>query len=852
MKRPPAAPPQPQGPGLRKQGQRFRHEFERLQSALAREDATVELRRDPFGIAPERALVFVTATPITNFLRAAEQVGLEVLSESDYDGDFEQDYFNDFTGPTSPTLYATMPTQETFDQLLRLWQKYQAREQAEHGYTPWFNLFGMLVELRPWGPKDRLSFDNQVELRNRLPFDLREEVRLELEHWPTKDQEKLNQWRLETENKVLALGGRIIDRSSIHEGIFSYDAILVGLAAGTVRDLIDDPTAPEGLATLDGLQFILPQSIAQSLPSETQSSDANRSDLEEFDPENPFRVLLLDGTPVARHPILDGGVAIEDVHNLVDRSIVSNRRHATEMASLVLRGDLGSDGKPVRDSRILSIPLLIDNENNATSPNDRLFVDLVHTALHRAFGGEEPVAPLAFVVNFSIGVRGSNFSDRISSLARLLDWWSSKAGILFVVSAGNVEFDLHISDIAIGEFRDLPLAQRQALVRDAQQQRRFERTMLAPGEALNVLTVGAASLDLSPKPMPAAPNSIDIYSEEDALPAINSGIGLGPFRTIKPDLISAGGHHEIRAIPAGNDLRLQTAHTSTRSGLIVATAPSGFGSPLETRSRGTSCAAALVTRSLLNTAAALTDDGGPFAGLELDRTDLALLTRALAINASRWPNSAFELYRAEVTAAKKHYIRAAEEVTRYFGYGYMDANLMQEAPLQGVTLVGVGRIQKDGGMIFDVPLPPSLSGDMIHRNMLVTITWFSPVNPTRAKYRLASLEAIAADGTEFYNDEKDNDWYLAMKTEPPASSLIKRGTVWSRRLAHKRVRAPEFNDGAKLPIRVQCHDASRGGLDPDLEIPFAVVVTLLVSTTAEYDIYEEVRDQLLIRLQSFH
>lgn len=244
------------------------------------------------------------------------------------------------------------------------------------------------------------------------------------------------------------------------------------------------------------------------------------------------------------------------------------------------------------------------------------------------------------------------------------------------------------------------------------------------------------------------------------------------------------------------------------------------------------------------------EEGGPYEGIELSRNDLALLTRALAINAGRWPDAAKSLYAIENSAlGGKRFQQAAEEVARHFGYGFLDPELMREAPLHGVTLVGLGHVRKDRGTIFDMPLPSSLSGDMVHRSMLVTLTWFSPVEPARAKYRLAALEAIAADGDVLEDDAEDKHWNLAMKSQPPAVTLIKRGTAWSRRLVHNRVRAPDYDDEAILPIRVQCRDASGGGLDPDLEIPFAIAVTLEVAATAEYDVHEEIRDKLVIRLR---
>ena len=197
------------------------------------------------------------------------------------------------------------------------------------------------------------------------------------------------------------------------------------------------------------------------------------------------RAVRLDGTPVAGHRSLDGGVVIEDVHDLVGRSVVAERRHATSMASLILRGDLTADGVPVQDSRLLCIPVLVDAEGGASSPEDRLFVDVVHVALTRALAGAEPLAPEAFVVNFSVGIRRSGFAGRISSLARLLDWWAHSEGVLFVVSSGNVLEDLGIPGMTSVAFEEATLQERRELVAAAQRAGRHERTLLAPSEALN-------------------------------------------------------------------------------------------------------------------------------------------------------------------------------------------------------------------------------------------------------------------------------------------------------------------------------------------------------------------------------
>ena len=841
----------PQSRGAAAQGRQWGAQFDRLEAGLSEEDPEAVLRRDPGGIAPERALVFVTAVPIANFVRAARLVGLEVLAEFDLDEDYalDEELIVKHRDMASPTLYATMPTRDSFERLLRLWRAYQREEPSEDGNAPWKQLFEMLDDLRAWGPEDRLSADTRTELEERLADDDAAEVRLELEIWPTRSRERRERWRGEAERRVAALGGRVLSRSSIEEEGFIYEALLAVLSVGSVRQLMEDPGAAEGLATLDGLQFVLPQVVAQSQPNQSGPLDAPGLDgVAPFDGETPLRAVLLDGTPVAAHRSLDGGVVIEDVHDLVGRSVVAQRRHATSMASLILRGDLVADGVPVQGSRLLCIPVLVDAEGEASSPEDRLFVDVVHVALTRALAGAEPLAPEAFVVNFSVGVRRSNFAGRISSLARLLDWWAHSQGVLFVVSSGNVPADLDIAGMTSVGFEEASLEERRVLVAVAQRAGRHERTLLAPSEALNALTVGAASVDLAPPSWAARPGEVAIQDENEPAPAISTAHGPGPFGAIKPDLLAAGGRHDVRTIPAGDNTRLRVMRETGRSGVFVAATRGGLSR--RERARGTSCAAALTTRAVLNAAAELTAEDGPYAGQELSRRDLALLTRALAVNASRWPEAAHARYREEHRRlGKSRHFQAKEEVARQFGHGVLDVDLMREAPGSGTTLVGLGSVRKDGARIFDVPLPSSMSGDSVHRAMYVTLAWFSPMETSRARYRLAALEAVASDGVDLGDGAEDKGWHLAMKSGHLDGKMIKRGTLWSRRMVHERVRVPEFVEGATLPIRVQCRDVSGGGLNPDDDIGFAIAVTLEVADTVRYDIHEEVRDALRVRVR---
>ena len=846
----PRKPPRPRGPGQQIQHRRFQSTFDRLADALNEPDPAFILRQDPTGIAPERALVFITAGRIQNFARAARRAGLEVFAESDLEA--VEDFPDGFVlapgrSTMSRTLYATMPTLESCRQIQSLWTAHGNREPAPAGAAPWWQLFDLMLELRPWGPGDRLSEEARVIIENRLPLEDDDEVPIEFEIMPTGNATNRERWCRETERRILERGGRVLDRSSISGDEFIYEALLAELPARSVRAMLDDPDDIEGLVTIEGVQFILPQTIGEAAPSDYEPDTAEYDSPTKFDAEAPIRAALLDGTPVAAHPALEGGLVIEDVHDLVRLSTVEERQHATEMASLILRGDLEADGVALSHARIVSVPLLIDNNVTVTSsPPDRLFVDLVHVALTKLFEDDEFSANNAFVVNFSIGVRDMRFAGRISSLARLMDWWAAKEGVLFVISAGNILENLVLKNVSASDFQDTDHDERCAIARDFLRDEAFNRTLLAPAECLNGIAVGALSLDLNDCRPPAQADITTLESETEVWPQMTSALGLGPHRAIKPDFLAVGGRQEVRMLPSDADTILSPLKESQRTGLVVAaTTIEGHG---RKKARGTSHAAALTTRAILQCAEALMAEDGPYEDQDLSRRDLALLTRALAINSARWPQDANRLYEKHLEhLGSSQHAWAKQEVCRLFGHGVLSTDLMLRSPESGVTLVGLGSIRKDQAQVFRLPLPVSLSGDRTPRSMRVTLAWFSPVDPVRAQYRLAALEAIAFD-EDF--EGKDPKWCLGLGSFGPDANMIKRGTAWSCRLINKTQRVPHFQDGDDIPIYVQCRDASGGGLNPDDDVDYAIAVTLEVEADVQYDIHYEVEANIRLRVRS--
>jgi len=485
---------------------------------------------------------------------------------------------------------------------------------------------------------------------------------------------------------------------------------------------------------------------------------------------------------------------------------------------------------------------MVDGDRGAFSPQNKLFVDVLHVALTRLFAGNNALAPDAFVV--MVGVPEMRFAGRISSLARLLDWWSNEHGMLFVVSTGNVFDDFLARDVETARLLAADVPARRKAIKDALVGAGYGRALMSPAEALNVLSVGAISEDLlAAGNEPRGADIVQLETDGSRFPAVSSALGLGPFRCIKPDVLVTGGTHEVRAAADGNHTKLSVVLNSP-SGLVVASPRINVGNGRR-RSRGTSCAAALTTRAVMQSAAAMTEEGGPYNEAALTRVDLALLTRALCVNAADWSNEALAYY--DETAdrlGRNKVLRCSEEVARHFGHGYLSAERMQQSPAQGVTLVGLGDVRKDQGKIFDMPLPPSLSGDRVPRSMRVTLAWFSPATAARSRYRMAALRAIAADVIDDDDQDEDKGWGLLLKAAGPDRHMIRRGTVWSRRLVHGRLAGPAYNEDVTIPIRVQCQDASGGGLDPDLDIRFAIAVTLEIEAEVNYDIYAEIREKI--------
>ena len=257
-------------PSRARQGERLQPVFQRLRDVFDADRDPVTLREDPTGIAPERALVLDVAGGIDDFYRAAQRIdGLEYLGDEEADFEPDQDFAEPDTRkdregeyrtdkPVVDRLYLAMPDTRALQQLVRLWDRYQAGERAQQGFRPWFDLFDRLRELRAWGPLDRIP-ENTITWLTEALAARADPVRVEIELWSHRGAEQQRRSSNHFERAVRDAGGEIRHRASIPD--IAYEAALVDLPAAEALRLRQREQSP--LALCDDVMRVLPQSTAE-------------------------------------------------------------------------------------------------------------------------------------------------------------------------------------------------------------------------------------------------------------------------------------------------------------------------------------------------------------------------------------------------------------------------------------------------------------------------------------------------------------------------------------------------------------------------------------------------------------
>jgi hypothetical protein len=777
---------------------------------------------------------------IEDFIKAVRAVPeLEWLGEVAVDAIAPDDdfYIEEDEGSTFPgRLFLLGADQRALNQLLALWARYQADPTARfpQGLNKFRNVFGHLIRIRPWDVRDRIDEEVRAYWAELVEEDA---IRFEIEAWFSTSDRKNEQTAAEIERLTNALGGRVVQRLLLPDIL--YHGFLVEVPGRAIRETLDGEIP--GLALSDRIMFFRPK--AQSVTEGLRDIEASPAPEVATPSDWPPVVALFDGMPLQNHSLLLGRLAVDDPDGWEEGYEAKDRVHGTVMASLVLHGELdGTDG-PLRH-RLYVRPILRPNPNDNINerrvehtPDNVLLIDLVHRAVKRLFdddGQGHGLAPSVRVVNLSVGNHFRVFAKDLCPWARLLDWLSWRYNVLFIVSAGN-RFAPFRLELTRAQFAALDAQGKAKAVLAAMVAEGPHRRLIAPAEAINVVTVGASHEDNSQ--FAEVAGRFDLFERGGVSPL--SRIGHGFKRAVKPELLAAGGRvlHMEQMGPEGEACELKPLDLWGPPGQRAAVPPL-LGQPQNqtAHSRGTSNATALTSRTAariyesLEEARRLYPNAPP---IEFD----AVLLKALLVHGASWRNAARallaerpDLQEIENAAAR----RAAEKdyLGRWLGYGFLDPIRSVACSAERATVIGVAEIGDGEAVRFSMPLPPTLAGKVLWRRLTLTLAWMSPINCASQAYRRARL----------WVTPNQTALRVTRKNGVHEKAAI-RGTLQHEVLEGEQALA--FADGNTFECEVHCM-ADAGGLEGSVR--FALCVSLEVAEGAAVPVYQEIRDRIALQV----
>lgn len=276
----------------------------------------------PDEVDPALVVVFDLAGSIKDFRNAIDQIeGLEFLSEligdrSEPDDDFHmtESEAGRTDKPVQHSLYLRMSNAKAIDELLRLFNAWQADPSASfvRGLGKFKTAFQQLTAIRRWGPEDRIR---ETGLREQWQETLDvigqsiSIIMVEVELWYRRDATQRATAQAHVEQVISASCGRVLDRSQI--GDISYHALLAELPIQQVHSLLADGAESIRLLTTDEVMVVSPFTPMSVAPptlepvSEVRLPSGERAD-------GLPRVALLDGLPFPNHNVLAGRLVVDD------------------------------------------------------------------------------------------------------------------------------------------------------------------------------------------------------------------------------------------------------------------------------------------------------------------------------------------------------------------------------------------------------------------------------------------------------------------------------------------------------------------------------------------------------------
>ena len=795
------------------------------------------------GFEPEMVLVIEIIGSVDKFRQAIEKAGLEWFGEWDTDDVEPDEYFYEEDEEEKPKLdklipkrlFVSLANQSGFYKLQSLWNQWKKdKTKFNRGEKKWRDVFERTHNVRKWGIKDSLietgMIDRWRDLINPVQTD-NNPVYFQIELFYRKLPEK----RKETEKAITQLlknlGGKKLNSIDI-PGI-PFHAIKAQLPYKEIQNVLkilkdNEDNLDIKLFNFSGIMYFRPTGQSVTIP--TTDIPVEEIRFPKVLPESPPVVAILDGVPNLKHEALNNRLKFDDPDNLSEKYQPGERRHGTAMASLVIHGEVTNTQTEPLSSYVYHLPIMQPNlearnfgECVEGFPNEVFFEDRIERAVRRMFEGEgsvEAQAPKVKVINLSIADLDRPFIHTISPCARLLDYLSYKYSVLFCVSAGNF-FDNINLNMSLEKFKTLTDSQKTASLLKCVEKQLSNRRILSPSESVNSLTIGALHTDKSGDYISG--HRVDLQPDNNLFSPI-SRLGLGFHRSIKPEIYLPGGrklytfsHGDYSVDRASRAPGQQVAYDSKQEGNTSTVA----------YTHGTSNATALATRSGAKIHEMLSQLQKK-ENNQIPDNLVAVLIKTLLVHGAKHDDLVKETLSGVFTNSKK------ETIARYIGYGTIDIDRVLKCTEQRGTIIGYGELQEKRMHEYKLPLPISLSNQKMWRRMIVTLAWFSPINPSHRNFREAKLELKPS--------KKWETTPLSLKRKDSDYNQVSRGTVQHEVLEIKNKTTAIYEENADITLQVMCKSDATERLEE--KIPYGLAVTLEVEETVDIPIYQEIQNKL--------
>jgi hypothetical protein len=743
-------------------------------------------------------------------------------------------------------LFLSLGNEQGLNELLMLWQRWEKKQDLPYKKTKWRDVFHQARKIRRWGIEETLRETGMINRWHDLldPIDPAQEIHCQIELFYRRTIEKREQNEATIAMLLAQMGGRtlgpFIDMPSI-----AFHAVKAKLPSGKVRHLLDVLESPNAeidihLFKFPGVMYFRPTGQSLAVSGDEVGEPGK---FPEGSPELPPVAAILDGAPNLLHAALKDRLAFDDPDNLADKYQPGEKRHGTAMASLVVHGELVDGPFAPLVRKVYHLPVMQPDPQARSFdlhvehfPDEVFFEDRIERAVRRMFEGEGNVPAQASgikIINLSIGDTERPFIHTPSPWARLLDWLSWKYRVLFCVSAGNYTEDIDVG-IPHSEFSALSDGQKVAHVLKCIEQQLSERRLLSPAESLNSLTVGALHADES--------GNYTLGQRTDLLPnnalfSPISRLGHGFRRSVKPEILFPGGRQLYTTPPLNSGQRYKlskpllrppgqkVAYDSSREGLISECVYQS----------GTSNATALATRGgarIYEALAQLQEEYGEHIPDNL----MAVLIKALLVHGAQHNDQAGRAL-TESLRTPTNSRRFKEVMARYMGYGAVNIERALACTGQRGTVIGCSEIRGNQIHEYRFPLPLGLSGSREWRRMVVTLAWFSPINPNHRNLREAKLELQPVG--------KWKELPLKLKRVDSDDDQVLRGTVQHEVLTGEKQISAYEEDG-HIMLHVTCKADAIEKLDD--AIPYGLAVTLEVAEGVAIPIYQQIRDRIKLQV----